>query len=136
MIRGGNDLQRSRRERRVHATRPGGRGHARLEFSEKLVQCGTRYGVPTRVTKMRGASAHRDRRPRPSGRLPATLTEAQLDGLSLHPLGCGSTAAAARPAWGWRWPSLWRLRRAFARAVLLVSRPVRRLDGSRAVLLR
>ena len=60
MIRGGNDLQRFRRERRVHATRPGGRGHARLEFSEKLVHCGARYRVPTRVTKMRDASAHRD----------------------------------------------------------------------------
>ena len=56
MIRGGNDLQRFRRERRVHATRPGGRGHARLEFSEKLVHCGTRYRVPTRVRKMCGAS--------------------------------------------------------------------------------
>src|SRR5205823_1471407 len=53
LIRGGNDLQRFRRERRVHATRPGGRGHARLEFSEKLVHCGTRYRVPTRVTKIR-----------------------------------------------------------------------------------
>jgi hypothetical protein len=44
----------------VHATRPGRRGHARLEFSEKLVHCGARYRVPTRVTKMRDASAHRD----------------------------------------------------------------------------
>jgi hypothetical protein len=60
LIRGGNDLQRFRRERRVHATRPGGRCHARLEFSEKLVHCGTRYRVPTRVTKRRAASAHRD----------------------------------------------------------------------------
>ena len=48
IIRRGNDLQRFRRERRVHATRPGGRGHARLEFSEKLVHCATRYRVPTR----------------------------------------------------------------------------------------
>src|SRR5260370_33769930 len=47
-----------------------------------------------------------------------------------------ASAAAARPAWGWRWRSLWRSRRAFARAVLLASRPVRRLDGSRAVLPR
>ena len=55
MIRGGNDLQRFRRERRVHATRPRGLGHARLEFSEKVVHRGTRYRLPTRVTKMRGA---------------------------------------------------------------------------------
>jgi hypothetical protein len=38
----------------VHATRPGGRGHARLEFSEKLVHRGTRYRVPTRVTSLMG----------------------------------------------------------------------------------
>ena len=47
-----------------------------------------------------------------------------------------ASAAAARPAWGWRWRSLWRSRRAFARVVLLASRPARRLDGSRAVLPR
>lgn len=99
MIRGGNDLQRFRRERRVHATRPGGRGHARLEFSEKLVHRGTRYRVPTRVTKMRGASAHRDRRPRPSGRLPATLTEAQLDGRAC--IRCGAEALPRRPVEAW-----------------------------------
>lgn len=99
MIRGGNDLQRFRRERRVHATRPGGRGHARLEFSEKLVHCGARYRVPTRVTKMRGASAHRDRRPRPSGRLPATLTEAQLDGRAC--IRCGAEALPRRPVEAW-----------------------------------
>jgi len=38
MIRGGNDLQRFRRERRVHATRPGGRGQARLEFRASELQ--------------------------------------------------------------------------------------------------
>ncbi len=59
LIRGGNDLQRFRRERRVHAICPGGRSHARLEFSEKLIHCGAHStGIPARVTKIRDASAH------------------------------------------------------------------------------
>src|SRR5260370_38321747 len=48
---------------------------------------------------MRGASAHRDRRPRPSGRLPATLTEAQLDGHAC--IHCGAEALPRRPVEAW-----------------------------------
>jgi hypothetical protein len=79
----------------VHATRPGGRGHARLEFSEKLVHCDTRYRVPTRLTKMRDASAHRDREAACRRRdFRADAPRQPTDG----PCACSSAGEQAKPA--------------------------------------